>query len=188
MRLSDYVIKYNLPHRVKDFDLEVEVPRRRLDLSGDLALVHEDCKKLEGLKAALKKCVLPRGSVAEFDTCSVYAIGAENFGHTKVGITCNPLPRIRQLQTSNFATLRIHALLWFDTWEAAEEVEKLVFRAASEMNIKGRGEWLVASPKDAFALVLKAARYAGHPCRDSGRHFEDLVSGFSIVDRLRHYE
>lgn len=161
--------------------MDVEVPRRRFDLSGDISGPHRLCCEGGGLELAMRVTKGPSGGAAVFETCGVYVMQAEGFNYSKVGISSNPLHRIRQMQTSNFAKLRYRGMLWFDNWDAAGTVEQLVFKAADEMGIRGRGEWLTTDSAEAFDLVLKAARYAGLPCRDSATHFEDLEKGARIV-------
>lgn len=175
---------YDIPHVIEGEPTRLYVPRRRFDLSGDLREAHEACRDTIGLQSIMK-IMASRGAWTDvFETCSVYVVSAEGFGHTKVGISCNPIPRLKQLQCANFAKLRYHALLWFDNWTDAERAERLVFKAADEMGIRARGEWLTTDSDEAFTLALKAARYANLPCRDSRTHLLDLQEGLKTVKHL----
>ncbi len=122
---------------------------------------------------------------------AVYMIGPEDSGLdvVKVGIADDPRKRLCELQVGNWNKLEVKGLLWFDSGPGG--VERLVHKAAAEMGIGLRGEWLATSIGEAAMLVLKAARYSGRVCYDSdiwlknwANRLEALVDAKGIKGRL----
>lgn len=107
----------------------------------------------------------------------------EDFGVVKIGIADNPKVRLCGLQVGNWHKLEIRALLWFNS--AAADVERTALRAAKEMGIRLRGEWLACSIDEAALLMLKAARYEGYPCYDSKVWIENWASRLDAVAEMR---
>jgi len=147
-----------------------------LDLSGDLGPAIEACRdEFVNFRAAELARQINRG--AALNACvAVYVIGPEDLDVEicKIGTATSPLTRLGDLQIGNWHKLTIHSLLWMDKNAAA--VEALSHRAAKEMEISHRGEWVRTTPKEACEIVLKAARYDGSPAFDSATWINNFAS------------
>lgn len=136
---------------------------KALDLSGDLAraskLLLNDSANFRAMELAARLAV--KGSLVS----ALYMIGPDDHEVVKIGYAANPRLRLCELQIGNWHQLSVRGLLWFDG--GAGKVEQLVHRAAAEMDIALRGEWIEASISEAAELVLKAARYVNARCYDS---------------------
>lgn len=170
------MLTYSTTKTLKNFGSEVSVERRMFDLSGDLApAIRACCDDRHNRKAAN----LISWAADEFGDdlgCAVYAVEVVGDDFAKVGVTHSPNSRIAALQNAHYRPLRFHSLLWFDTSEQATLVEGLVLKAAREMEIHERGEWMATDATEVAMLSLKAARYAGAPCRDSKTALEDFAN------------
>lgn len=110
---------------------------------------------------------------ADYDCC-VYAFEADGFCHTKIGISHIPLKRFASIQQALFSDLKIAGLLWASSHNIARKIERLVFRAVDEMNIRARGEWISTHGDEAMELILKAARFAKVDVADSASAINNL--------------
>ncbi len=110
---------------------------------------------------------------ADYDCC-VYAFEADGYCHTKIGISHIPLKRFAAIQQALFSDLKIAGLVWVSSHSLARKIERLVFRAADEMNIHARGEWLSTHGDEAMEIILKAARYAEANVADSQSALDNL--------------
>jgi hypothetical protein len=97
---------------------------------------------------------------------AVYIVAPADVPVCKIGIAADPASRLLSLQGGNWNQLGVAALLWGDVG-VAYEIEQLALRAAKEMDIYLRGEWIAADPAEACEIVLKAARHCGKPVFDS---------------------
>jgi hypothetical protein len=95
-----------------------------------------------------------------------YVVGPDDAEICKIGVAGHPIKRLDGLQCGNWHDLKIHGLCWFESGSVVAEQTALA--AAKEMGISVRGEWVMAAPRDAVELVLKAARYKALKCADSG--------------------
>lgn len=87
---------------------------------------------------------------------AVYVIKVDGAPYCKIGISNTPLIRVKEIQTSHWSDVSIHAVLW--VWDGrARDVEALSHRAAFGRNIDLKGEWVRMEPDDAFHLVLETA-------------------------------
>jgi hypothetical protein len=174
MRDIPNYLTYERSFSLRNFPKQVVVETQRIDLKDDLSLAVEACRDERVLRKTMNLCSL---AMSVFDTnfdYAVYSIEAVGHGHAKVGITKSPLGRLRTMQVANFAPLRFDALVWFDSEDEALAIERLVVEAAKEMGIHARGEWLQTSGLEVAQLILKAARYSGHPARDGEAQFTHL--------------
>jgi hypothetical protein len=102
---------------------------------------------------------------------AVYVVAAEHIPVCKIGVATNPIGRLLSLQIGNWHELSVESLLWFDN--GAVEIEQTALRAAKEMGIYLRGEWVEATAREAAELVVKAARHIGKPAYDSETWIEN---------------
>lgn len=160
--------------RATGYDRIRAAPQFFLDLNAPIARLRAACRDADSINkmAALMQRTYGNEK-ADYDCC-VYAVEAEGHGHTKVGISHVPLTRFITLQQAHFADLKIAGIVWAKDYRAAEKIEKLVLRAAEEMNIRARGEWLATDGDEVFELIIKAARYAGKEISDSAKAMENL--------------
>lgn len=156
--------------------LKIEVEQEALDLTGDLAPASKLCRDGAANERAMEMLnSFSRVHLGE-DHGVCYAIEAIGFGHTKVGLTTCPKTRLVHLQQPTFADLRVSGLVWFDDVKQAMVAETHVLRAADEMGIRSRGEWLTTDGAEVVELLLKAARYAGLKCYDSATALRNIGS------------
>lgn len=114
-----------------------------------------------------------RVSDPDMNLVAVYAIEAGAYGFCKVGLTSEPLKRLKTLQVAHWADLRIASLVW-TTYRQAVEIEKLVLKAGKEMGIGANGEWLATDSAEVAELCIKAARYSNSLIADSGAAIRNL--------------
>jgi hypothetical protein len=167
---------YSITRTLRNFGHEVPVERSTFDLSQDLQPLARSCSDLQSIRKMIN---LLSWACDEFQGdlgCAVYAVGVARDNFAKVGISHNPGPRLKTLQNGHYRKLSYHGLLWVDTVEQATEIERLVLRAAREMGIYERGEWLATDAAEVLQLALKAARHAGIPCRDSETALSDFAN------------
>lgn len=98
-------------------------------------------------------------------TSAVYLVAPEDVPVCKIGIAIDPNARLGGIQNGCWHKLSVVGLLWADV--NSYQIEQTALRAAKEMGIHLRGEWIEASPREACELVLKAARYLHAPVYDS---------------------
>lgn len=160
---------------------EAEARQRHFDLSADLdELVHLCCEP-EGI-ARMEGFMLETYSGERADyNCAVYAIEACGFRHTKVGVSHKPVHRALGMQTSHFAPLQMVGCVWAADNRAAEKIERLVIKAAKEMRILARGEWLNTDGEEVLRLILKAARYANVKVCDGAMAMQNLTERASAL-------
>ncbi len=70
---------------------------------------------------------------------SLYLVTTDTDNPVKVGIATDPLRRMRQLQTSNFMSLRIHRFWWMPGQPITARVESAFKCHFQPQNV--RGEW-----------------------------------------------
>jgi len=119
---------------------------------------------------------------------SVYAIEAVGEGFCKVGISAIPLRRRAHLQNAHYAELKIGGLVWTEKCPDAEKIERLVLRAAREMGIHVRGEWLATDASEVLELAIKAARHADVLISDSAMAMNNLTARVNSLYSRRRQE
>lgn len=163
----------NIQLRQGKFGPSFVAPVEALNLKSDLkdlsALILDEAANFRAMELASK---LAASSGTPFG--AVYLIAAEDMGIVKVGVATDPRFRLCTLQIGNWHQLFVKGLLWVDS--GAGGIERLVHRAAKEMDISIRGEWIEASVEQAAELVLKAARYDKARCYDSAAWIKNWSS------------
>jgi hypothetical protein len=114
---------------------------------------------------------------------AVYVVAPEDAPVCKIGIAQNPRVRLIGLQNGNWHQLSIASLLWTDG--SAYEIEQTALRAAKEMGIYLRGEWIEADSREATELALKAARYLGMVVYDSATWLDNWALRLQAVAKSK---
>lgn len=120
---------------------------------------------------------------AKWMPSAVYVICPHDIPVAKIGIGTDPGDRLCQIQIGCWHRLSVMALLWLDT--GAYQIEQLALKAAKEMDIYLRGEWVSATPQEACELVVKAARYSRLPVYDSATWIENWSARVDAVVEAR---
>lgn len=170
---------------VNGFHRDAEARQRHFDLSSDLEQLIPLCREPDGI-ARMEGFMLETygGEKADYN-CAIYAIEAQGFRHTKVGISHKPVHRTIGMQTSHFAPLQMVGCVWAADYKAAEKIERLVIRAAKEMRIHARGEWLNATGEEVIHLILKAARFAKAKVCDGDMAMQNLTARATAMADMR---
>jgi hypothetical protein len=151
--------------RVARFAAPAKVKVEALDLSGDISAAVRSCMDVADNFKAMNLCSKFSDGRLICAPQAVYVIGPADIPVSKIGVTTNPTSRLTTLQIGNWHDLVVHALIWVD--RLAEHIEDLALRAAKEMELGVRGEWISAYPAEACELIVKAARFNGDPAYDS---------------------
>ena len=80
----------------------------------------------------------------------LYLITDEKF--VKIGESCDPEKRLRQLQTGNSAKLRLLKTIKFEDKRAAQKNEKMLHRHFRDKRIQG--EWFLLNADDIYSIYL----------------------------------
>lgn len=111
------------------------------------------CGDPEGLrKAMMVRRKIPNEIMILTKEAAIYIAKSQDF--TKVGISNNPLRRLKALQTANPRGLTLAALFWIVDGEPTT-FEKAVHARAKRDGIKMIGEWLDCDPPTAARLTAE---------------------------------
>jgi hypothetical protein len=151
--------------------LSAAVTVKALDLSGALGLATDLCMDAAANFRAMELQSKFCKGASRGNQSAAYVIGADD-GPVKIGHAINPSDRLISIQISNWRKIRVHALLWGES--AMSDVEGLALKAAKEMGVHLRGEWVDLTSREAAELLLKAARFANRGAvYDSGAWMEN---------------
>lgn len=161
-----------------------------------LLSVEVDALSLEDIPATAKRCMDGAANFRAMELAgkiaddrakgmpsAVYVIAPTDMPVCKIGIASDPTSRLISLQGGNWNQLGVHSLLWSDV--GAYEIEQLALRAAKEMDLHVRGEWIAAEPAEACELVLKAARHSRRPVFDSATWMNNWAIRMNAVAEAR---
>lgn len=98
---------------------------------------------------------------------AVYVIAPQGADHAKIGISANPLNRLRGLVASNWEPVFICALFWV-VEGSAFGLEQLSLRLATKSGLEKRGEWIGTNAAGAAYIVGAAAHSLNMKVADSG--------------------
>ena len=91
------------------------------------------------------------------DTSYIYVIGCfEDMDKVKIGLSCNPINRLAQLQISSPNLLHIWGTFPLPSMVVAD-AEKLIHKELGDYRL--RGEWFKCSPKKALSLCEKTINF-----------------------------
>lgn len=156
------LVKRNASVRFGDGFLPVEVDALELaDIPATAKLCMDGAANFRAMELAGKIA----DDRAKGMPSAVYVVAPADMPVCKIGIASDPTSRLISLQGGNWNPLAVMSLLWLDV--GAYEIEQLALRAAREMDLHIRGEWIAADPVQACELVLKAARHSSRPAYDS---------------------
>jgi hypothetical protein len=90
---------------------------------------------------------------------SLYLVTTERDAPVKIGITDDPVRRLGDLQSANFALLRLHRFWWLPGQPISGRIERAFKDHFRSCNI--RGEWFELPLPDAEVFVERAIRRLG---------------------------
>jgi hypothetical protein len=153
--------------------IRFETEERFFKVGSDLAPFAEICREPESIA---KACGLA-SRMREEDVGgrpALYVFGVGDLPVAKIGVSHCPISRLEQIQREHWADISVYAIAWCGNGKS-ETIEQTALAAADEMGVKLRGEWVAMEPAEAFELILKSARYTGHPICDSATWLDNLA-------------
>lgn len=92
---------------------------------------------------------------------AVYVVGTLNPTCVKVGMACDPIARLAQLQTGNPEKLYLHRVFWTIKPDAARSLEGRAHSFLAKKTKRMVGEWFECSPMVAHDTIINACRSLG---------------------------
>lgn len=132
---------------------------RVFDLSGPLEPFVELCRSPHGLADALGVLDALTGGnkrSAGFER-AVYVIQVDDDPICKIGISANPVERLKDLQGAHYRELFLYGVIFCPT-RKSETIEQEVLKRASEAGTRLFGEWIAEDPHDILLAALQVAR------------------------------
>ncbi len=144
----------NYPVRIDEAEVEgavVKIARVDQEQAG-FAKIVDLCGDFDGIDAALAAFATHGGEVAALGDTAFYIISAADTDFCKVGISDNPVMRIRQLQTGSPTKLYVAYLFWMPR-HMARRLERLMLDVMAYRSKRMSGEWVSATPRRAAEVA-----------------------------------
>lgn len=156
------------------------VDQRYFDWSVDPSILAQAISNPESLAKALPVAQSTFRSNPMSQDCGVYVLEVEGLPVCKVGMSASPLDRREQIQSNHWADIKIAGVLWARQ-DRCVAIERTVLKAASEMGVRLRGEWIGAPSEEVCELVVKAGRYLDARACDSSALMANMSDAVSAL-------
>lgn len=102
---------------------------------------------------------------------------------SKIGVSNNPMERLRELQVGHPYKLTCHAIVWVSG--KAMDLEAAALALCNDRSTRLCGEWVALSWQDALATILEASIMIGARVTPTAGMLADLIAGLLPVHLLR---
>lgn len=144
--------------------------------SEPLELYADLCRRPEGLADAigmLRALAEQKTRTSGFEK-AVYVIAVKDSPITKIGISADPMKRLRDLQGSHYRELLLHGVI-FCPGRNSMTIEQAVLEEANCDGTRLMGEWVAKAPEDVLMSALRIARDRRVDVCDGHTWFNNMV-------------
>lgn len=156
------------------------------DMGEDVSAFMSLCKSEDGLASAIGmlRAMSAKNSRTSGYEKAVYVIAVEGRAITKIGISADPIKRLRDLNNSHYRKLRLHGVVFCPTRKSGSIEQEALLRATLRKK-RLKGEWTELEPDEALQVVLESARDGDWPTCDGRTYLDNMIARTKALHAYR---